>query len=91
MMIYTAVITLMALILATMGVLALVNDRVPVARLGRSVNRPRVWGTGALLLAAAVGAARLLPIDVDVTTLMLGLALIGTSQVLTAPKGRRTA
>lgn len=86
---YLVIIALAALGLAAMGALALITDRVPVARLGRSVTRPRLWGAGALVLAVAIGTVRFLPVQVDVPLLLAGLALVGLSQFLSRPGARQ--
>ncbi|BAU85245.1 hypothetical protein SLA_4357 [Streptomyces laurentii] len=88
---YLVVVALAALALAVAGVRALVNDRVPVAWLGRNVTRPRMWGAGAVLMAGAIGTVRFLPAGVDVPLLLAGLALVALSQLLARPKVQGTA
>ncbi|MFB6989337.1 hypothetical protein [Streptomyces sp. NPDC056304] len=79
----------MALVLGVVGVLALVTGRVVLPWLSSSVRRPGVWGAGALLLAGAVGGARIMPFEVNVPLMLGGLVLMGLAQVLGSRESRQ--
>ncbi|MFF1504850.1 hypothetical protein ACFVZR_34580 [Streptomyces sp. NPDC058316] len=79
----------MALVLGVVGVLAVVTGRVVLPWLNSSVRRPGVWGAGALLLAGAVGGARIMPFEVNVPLMLGGLVLMGLAQVLGSRESRQ--
>ncbi|WP_329019295.1 hypothetical protein [Streptomyces sp. NBC_00690] len=71
----------LALTFAAAGVLALVTGRIAFSWLRRSVHRPGIWGAGALLLGTALGLQPVLPFEVQIPLMILGLLLIGLSQL----------
>ncbi|MFF3354951.1 hypothetical protein ACFYWN_20375 [Streptomyces sp. NPDC002917] len=54
-------VLMMALILGVTGLLAMVTGRIAFPWVRRGAKQPRVWGAGALLIAANLATAWLVP------------------------------
>jgi hypothetical protein len=55
-----------------LGVYALISNRVPGGRLGRTVRNPRLWGTGVLCMVSALAFTSWTPFVIG-----LGIAVTG--------------
>lgn len=75
------VITLvMALILGVTGVWATTAGHIALPWVRKGVKLPRVWGAGALLIAASLTAAWLVPFRGQSLLMLAGLVLIWRAQ-----------
>ncbi|MET8580972.1 hypothetical protein ABZX39_08785 [Streptomyces collinus] len=77
---FAAIILVMALILCVTGVLAMTTGRVALPWVRKGVKQPRVWGAGALLIAASLTAAWLVPFHGQSLLMLAGLALTWWAQ-----------
>ncbi|MFJ2913757.1 hypothetical protein ACIO8F_31045 [Streptomyces sp. NPDC087228] len=89
-MFFLIVSMVMALTFGVVGMVTLVTGRVAVPWLRNSVGRPGVWGTGVMLLAAGVAAARVMPLGANMSLMLGGLVLVGLSQILGRQGARQT-
>lgn len=85
MMVAVVVGDVMALMIGVAGVLAMATGRIAFPWLRGKVSRPGLWGAGALLLAATLATAQLVPFGVRTVIGLSGLVLIGLGYV----RGRR--
>ncbi|MGW2702586.1 hypothetical protein [Streptomyces sp. NPDC001340] len=70
----------MALILCVTGVLAVTTGRIALPWVRKGVKQPRVWGAGALLIAASLTAAWLVPFRGQSLLMLAGLVLTWRAQ-----------
>ncbi|MFF1835045.1 hypothetical protein ACFVXE_12700 [Streptomyces sp. NPDC058231] len=74
------IILVMALILGVTGALAMTTGRIAFPWVRKGVKQPRVWGAGALLIAANLAAAWLVPFHGQSLLMLAGLLLIWRAQ-----------
>ncbi|MDX2591968.1 MULTISPECIES: hypothetical protein [Streptomyces] len=75
-----AMIVVMVLLLSVTGVLAMTTGRIALPWVRKGVKRPRLWGAGALLIAASLTMAWLVPFRGQSLLMLAGLLLTWRAQ-----------